>query len=66
MNKNQRVRYLEQYRKKLYKELGDMQYGLTNQDLPTATISKPRLSISSWAIAIAVLVISSFTISLVL
>jgi hypothetical protein len=66
MDKDQRVRYLEQYRKKLDNELDDMQYGLIHEDLPTATISKQPLSISPWAIAMAVLVVSGFTISLAL
>jgi hypothetical protein len=58
MSTTQRARYLDLYRSKLHKELDQMHYSRIQQNLPVATVSQSRRPLTTWAAAIAVLLIA--------
>jgi hypothetical protein len=62
MSTTHRAQYLDIYRSKLHKELDQMQYGRTHQDLPTTTVSEPHRPVTAWAAAMAILLIAGIAI----
>ena len=57
MNTEQRVRYLDLYRRKLQTELTQMEYDRIQWDPPAVTVSRPGRPASAWAAGIALLIL---------